>query len=104
MDDALLVRRTEGTNDLGREIVTRRGGSGAESRRAQRAAFEQLHDRVGHTVGTAEIVDGEDTGMREGGNRARFTLESAQPIGVGRKRLGQDLDGHVAIETGIGAR
>ena len=39
--------------------------------------------------------------MRERGHGQRFALEPRQPIGIGGKRLGQHLDGDVALQLGI---
>jgi hypothetical protein len=39
--------------------------------------------------------------MIQTGQDARFSLEASQPIGIGGKRLRQDLDRHVAPEPGV---
>jgi hypothetical protein len=39
--------------------------------------------------------------MVERGERLRFTLESGGSFGVGDEQVGQNLDGHVAIEFRI---
>jgi hypothetical protein len=48
----------------------------------------------------ADIVDGEDVGVVEGAGGAGLLLEPAEVVAVGDLR-GEDLDGHLAVETGI---
>ena len=68
---------------------------------AQGLAFQQLHDEVGGAVLRADVVDGDDVGMIESGDGARFLLEAAQAVAVGGDGLWQDLDGDLAIEPGV---
>ena len=42
-----------------------------------------------------------DVGMVERRQRFGFALEARQTFGILREGLRQDLDGHLAIETGI---
>jgi hypothetical protein len=49
----------------------------------------------------ADVVDGEDVGMVEGGDGAGLALEAALPLGVGRSLLGEDLEGDLAPEAGV---
>src|SRR5215207_3362163 len=48
-----------------------------------------------------ETVNLRDVRMVQRGQRLRFAREAREPIGNGRKGLGQDLQGHVAIEFGV---
>ena len=47
----------------------------------------------------AEVVDGEDVRVFDAGERLGLALEAGQAVGVGGDRLGQDLDGHVAVQA-----
>ena len=38
------------------------------------------------------------------GEELRFALEAREALGVGGERLGQDLDGDLALQLGVGAR
>ncbi len=49
----------------------------------------------------ADVVDGEDVGVVEGGDGAGLALEAAQPLGVGGGIVGEDLEGDVAPEAGV---
>ena len=93
MHDTARVRRVERASDLTGVIdgLAARECHAAQ-RVAQRMALEQFHHRVGHAVVAAEIVNGEDVGVRERSDRVRFALEAGQPIGVGGECRRQDLD------------
>ena len=68
---------------------------------AQCLTIYQLHrDVVSGTV-LAQFVDGNDIGVIEGRCGARFSLEAVQPITVGGKCDGQNLDGNIAIQARI---
>lgn len=49
----------------------------------------------------ADVVDRENIRMVQRGDRARFSLEPAQPVGVSRQGFGQDLDGYVASKPAV---
>ena len=49
----------------------------------------------------ADVVHREDVGMAQRGGGARFLLESPHPVGIGRERGGNDLDGDIASEARI---
>ena len=50
---------------------------------------------------SADVVDGEDLGVVEGGDGSGFELEPAKADGVGGDVVGEDLDRDVAAEAGI---
>ena len=47
------------------------------------------------------LVHGQNIGMVQRGCGVGFLLETAQAVGVGGQRLGQDLDGDFAVEPGV---
>ena len=54
------------------------------------------------SVRLLEAVDVRDVRMVQGGEDFGFALESGQALGVGADGLGQDLDGDLALEVGVG--
>jgi hypothetical protein len=100
--DAALVRGRESAGDLQREVdrlarVERRPGEP----RPQGLSLEELRDGVGDVALDAEIVDGEDVRMRQGGDRLGFPLEARARFRVAREMLWQDLDRDVAIQLRV---
>ena len=94
MHDPAGVRSLEAFCDL-RGVVDRlptRQGAGTD-RVAQGVAVEQLHDGVGDAPIRPEIVYRQDVGMRQRSDGVRLALEARDPIRIGRKRRGEDLDG-----------
>ena len=57
--------------------------------------------RARDAAAVLEAVDLRDVRMIQRGERLRFALEARQAVGVGRERLGQDLDRDVAIELRV---
>jgi hypothetical protein len=49
-----------------------------------------------------QAVDGGDVRMVQRRQRPGFTLETRQPVGIVRDRVGEDLDRDLAAEVGIG--
>ena len=47
------------------------------------------------------VVHGEDVRMVQSPDRPGFLLEPAQPLRIGRHRLGQHLDRHLASEPRV---
>src|SRR5262249_46089823 len=68
---------------------------------AQCVPFEQLRDDVGSPICRSYVVDRENIGVVERRYRARFLLEPAKMIGIGRKSGRQDVDGYVARESRV---
>ena len=68
---------------------------------AQRLALEQLHHRVRRLAVAAEVVDREDAGVRERGDRLRLALEAGERLGGGREVRRQHLHRDVAVELRV---
>ena len=49
-----------------------------------------------------EAVDGGDVRMIQRGEDFRFALEPGEPLGIGRDRVGQDLDRDVPLQPRVG--
>ena len=67
----------------------------------QRFAFQILHDDERSTVVVAEVVDGADVRVAEGGRGPCLTPESDQGVGRVRGRAAQELHRDEAIQAGI---
>ena len=67
---------------------------------AERFPLEQLERQEGHPMVGADVVDGEDVGVIERGDRARLLLEPADTLGVGDLG-GKNLQCDVASEARI---
>jgi hypothetical protein len=63
--------------------------------------LDQLHGKEVNALGFLHRVDGDDVGMVDGGESPGLSSETGQPVRIGRKRLGQDLDGDLAVEAGV---
>jgi len=64
-------------------------------------SFHQLHDKRAGAIRFFEAVDGSYVRMIKGGEDFCFALEARHSVGVPGKRLGQDFDRHVAVQTRI---
>ncbi len=83
MDDTLVVSGREPAGDLGRVFHhLPRGQGSCRQSAAQVLAFEKLRDGKGRVCVSAEVVDGEDVRMGQGGHGARLALEACEGIGV----------------------
>jgi hypothetical protein len=100
--DALLVRRAEAVAGLERVVddLAERDRPGADPL-PQAFAFEELHGRVHDAVFGAEIEDGQDVRMREGGDGLGLALEPRERLGILRGRLGEDLDRYDAVQLRV---
>jgi hypothetical protein len=106
MDDALVVSSGEAIGDRSADLQCLSGWQGAAGEPlAQRLAFEQLHHRIRDGGARprsgdvhAEIVNCQDVGMRERGDRLGLALEPGACRLVGRQVRGKHLDGDVSIE------
>lgn len=102
MDDVLAVGLVERFADLDRHAVD----VGQRQRPArqplrERFALDVLHDGVRRALVIADIVQGADVGVVEGGDGAGLALEALQGFGTAAEALREDLDGHNAIEPGV---
>ncbi len=102
MDDVPLVRGGEPFSGLAGVIdrFARRERPRVHPA-AERFALEEFGDDVRRASMPADIVDREDVGMIELAGRSRLLLEAIDPAGIGRQRVRDQLDGHVAAQPGI---
>ena len=100
---ALLVRRFERLGDLPRDrqrFVERQSGPRA-MRSASVGPSTSSSTSARHAVRVLEPVDGADVRMIERGEHLRFALKPREPLGIGRERVGQDLQRDVATELRV---
>jgi len=64
----------------------------------KRRPRHQLHHDGVHAARLFDALDGRDDRMIQSGKRARFALESGEPLRVLGEGVGQDLDCHVALQ------
>ena len=102
MDDAPLVSGGESLRDLERVVhgLLLRNRARVELR-AQRLAFEKLHDGVGDPVLVSEVEDREDVLVRQRRDRLRLPLETGERVGIRGDGLGKNLDRDVPIELRV---
>ena len=88
------VRRRQSVGDLGRNVD---GFSKAEARAPEGFPVHQL----GNEIVLPDVVEGDDVGMVERGDRAGFLLEAPAAIGVGGELRRQGLQGHLPAEPRV---
>ena len=102
MNDAALVRRRQPVSDLGPDLDRL-----AHRKRApvqgftKRLAFQHLHHQVRSAVLHTDVMNGQNIGMVQGRDAARFLLEAAHPAGIGSDSLREDFDGDGAVQAAI---
>jgi hypothetical protein len=82
--DLVFVRVVERARDALRDLADmrhRQHDAGVEEL-AQRLSLEVLHRDVGHIVGLAHVVDGDDVGMTEASRGLGFPVEALLEIGA----------------------
>ncbi len=102
MDDARAVGLVERVRDLDADperLLLRQGALLQPV--GERLAFEVLHHQVVDAVLLADVVEGADVGMVEGGGGAGLTLEARAAVGVLGEVRGQDLDGDGAVQARV---
>jgi len=67
----------------------------------ERRALEEFHDDEGPAAFLADLVDGADIGMVEGGGSLRLTLKTGQSLRVFGDVIGQELEGDKAVEVQV---
>ena len=102
MDDAELVRRLERFGELpgNLERLGDRDRSLGDALLEGRS-LDELHDDRARAAALFEAVDVRDERMIQRREHPRLALEARQAIGIVDDRLGQDLDGDVAVEPGV---
>src|SRR5206468_4852167 len=67
----------------------------------QGSSLDELEHQVGEVVLVAEVEDLQDVRMLETGDRPRLLLEALAVERVVGEEVGEDLDRHVAVESGV---
>jgi hypothetical protein len=102
MDELRGVRSCQGRSDLqgdGQRLGEgKRAGGDAI---AQRLTLEQLHHGVRKAVHLADVVDGDDVGMRQCGNGVSLRRKPVECVAIDVRNR-HHLDGDVALQPGIG--
>ncbi len=90
----------EALGDLGPDLedATRGHRLAVAHELVERRAQDALHHDVRKAGGLADLVDGDDVRVIEGGRGPRLLCETAHPLRVGRVALGQELDRDLALE------
>ena len=102
VDDAHLVGRLECLGNLRRNFDG--VGFGHRTTRdeiGQVLAADELHRDEPLTVGLVETEDSRDVGVVDRRQRLGLAFKSAHALGVGRERLGQDLDRDFTVEGAV---
>ena len=86
MDDAFFVGGGESMRDL-QSVVERFAywNRAAAQALAQGFALEEFGDDVGRAVAGADVEDGQNVGMVQGGGGEGFLFEAAKAVGVERE-------------------
>ena len=102
MHDARGMRLRETVGDLVGDVgePSRRQPAGGQQV-AQGLAFHPFHGDERHAGLMANVMDGQDIGMVQGGSRLGFLLETTQTISVVGETGWEDFDRDPAIEAGI---
>ena len=102
VDDPLSVRRFQGLRDLTADPQSffERDRAAREPLR-QRLSLDELQHEEARSARLFETVDRRDVRVIDGRQGARFALEPGQVLRVPRQRVGQNLDRHVAAQTGV---
>ena len=64
-------------------------------------AVQELHDQEGAAVVLADVVDGADVGMIQGGGRFGFAAETLQGLMILGEIVGEEFESDEAPETGV---
>ena len=101
VDDAAAVSVAEAPHDLGDEVQRFPPVHLAPALHIllQGNAVDQLHDDVVDALGAGDIVNGDDIGMAELGDRKGFVPEAAAELGVLRQLTFQYFDGHKPVKA-----
>ena len=102
MDDPLAVRCLEGFGDLAAdpESLFERKRTAREPLR-QGLPLDELQHEEARPARLLDPVDRRDVRVAQGRQGARLPLEPGQVLRIPRQRAGQDLDGHLPVETAV---
>ncbi len=102
MDDTLGVRRLERIGDLDgviQQLVEFQRLLGDPV--LQGLPFQVLHDEEGRAFPLADVMQGADVGMVQGGGGAGLALEALESLTVRRVPFGEELQGDGATEPSV---
>jgi hypothetical protein len=98
MDDAAFVSVFERVGDLEEDLF----GFGGWDWALRDAIGEGLtRDQFHHEGALFDAVDGRDPRMVQLGEDFRFALEASEAVGIGGEGVGEEFDGHFAVELGV---
>ncbi len=102
MNDVLLVRRFQRSDDLprDRQRLLQRNRPARDSV-SERRPIDQLQHQSLRAVALLEAVNGRDVRMIERGEELRLALEPQPAVGLECEQLGQDLQRDVAIQLRV---
>ena len=102
MNDSLFVRGREAVGDL---LPIFHGFARwnwpSVEQVAKAVTLQQFGDQVRHAVLRADVEDRKNIGMVQGGDSARFLLETPHPFGISRECLRQNLDRNIPTESRV---
>ena len=75
-----------------RERIVSNSIGAAADQVLERGAVEELHDEEGAALFFADVVDGADVGMIEGGRSFGFAAKTLERLAVLREIFGQELE------------
>ena len=102
MHDPLLVRGGQRVRHLRADRQQPSGGEGAlREQRAHGRPVHQLHHDVVMLAGHAEVVDGHDVRVVEGGSGPCLPLQPRDARGVSSQRFRQRLQGDIAAQASV---
>ncbi len=64
-------------------------------------AVQKLHGDEGMAVLFANVVDGADIGMVQGGSGLGFALKTSESVGIAGNVFGQELESNEAVKAGV---
>ena len=67
----------------------------------ERGAVEEFHDEEGASGVLADVVDGADVGMIQGGSGFGFAAETFEGLAVLREIVGKEFEGDEAAEASV---
>jgi len=99
VDDAAVVGELEGVAEGGDDGEGFPGGEFLDAQQlAEVHAIDEFHEEVEEAAGLAEVVDGDNVGVVEGGEGAGFASEAFGELGVVDAFGGEELEGDEAVE------
>src|SRR6185503_4321161 len=100
MNDAFGVGRGESAGDLLR-IVNRvaKRQRASDQLIPELFAFEQLGHDIWRNFVRADVIDGQNVRVIEGGGGASFQLEAPQPVSIFGEFWRQNFDRHFAVKA-----